>query len=164
MSRAHKGIMCASQRARLVHLSRFASPFTAARATVVSPPRWKPYSLNRRLLYQNGTRRKSSDSSHTLDTRNTKSRSEARLLSPLPFIIHSISSHPEHGIRGDSLCIIGPEDLKEFGITTVGQRLSILRAVYYIKLAHNVPIETDHYVPPCAFWKRIESRSSHMVS
>ncbi|KAI0027479.1 hypothetical protein K488DRAFT_81113 [Vararia minispora EC-137] len=54
----------------------------------------------------------------------------------------------EHGIRGDILSFIGPDDLKEFGIATVGQRLAILRAVYYLKVAHNVPIEPDHYVPP----------------
>ena len=36
------------------------------------------------------------------------------------------------------------------GITTIGQRLAILKAVYNIKLVQNIPIEPDHYVPPCA--------------
>jgi hypothetical protein len=45
---------------------------------------------------------------------------------------------------------MGPEDLKEMGIATVGQRLAILKAVYLIKLDHNVPFEPDHYIPPCS--------------
>ena len=44
---------------------------------------------------------------------------------------------------------MGPEHLKEMGIATVGQRLAILKAVYLIKLDHNVPFEPDHYIPPC---------------
>ena len=42
------------------------------------------------------------------------------------------------------------EGLKSMGITTVGQRLAILKAVYQAKLAHNVPLGADHYIPPCA--------------
>jgi hypothetical protein len=45
--------------------------------------------------------------------------------------------------------MIGPEDLKEIGIATVGQRLAILKAIYLIKLAHEIPFEPDHYIPPC---------------
>lgn len=41
------------------------------------------------------------------------------------------------------------ESLKEVGITTIGQRLAILKAVYQLKLAHQIFIESDHYVPPC---------------
>ncbi|KAI0305899.1 hypothetical protein B0F90DRAFT_1808478 [Multifurca ochricompacta] len=54
----------------------------------------------------------------------------------------------EHNLTGDVLCIIGPEDLKEIGIATVGQRLAILKAIYLIKLAHDIPFEPDHYIPP----------------
>lgn len=36
------------------------------------------------------------------------------------------------------------------GIATIGQRLAILKAVYNVKLIQNIPIEPDHYVPPCA--------------
>ena len=39
--------------------------------------------------------------------------------------------------------------LREVGIATVGQRLAILKAVYQLKLAQQIPIESDHYVPPC---------------
>jgi bZIP factor len=52
-------------------------------------------------------------------------------------------------MTGDVLCIMGPEDLKEMGIATVGQRLAILKAVYLIKLDHDIPFEPDHYIPPC---------------
>ncbi len=45
--------------------------------------------------------------------------------------------------------MIGPEDLKEIGIATVGQRLAILKAIYLIKLAHEIPFEPDNYIPPC---------------
>ena len=55
----------------------------------------------------------------------------------------------EHNLTGDVLCIMGPEDLKEIGITTVGQRLAILKAIYLMKLAYDIPIEPDHYIPPC---------------
>ncbi|SJL03743.1 uncharacterized protein ARMOST_07100 [Armillaria ostoyae] len=51
-------------------------------------------------------------------------------------------------ISGDVLCMVDAETLKNIGIATVGQRLAILKAVYMIKLAHNVPLEADDYVPP----------------
>ena len=44
-----------------------------------------------------------------------------------------------------------PESLKEVGIATIGQRLAILKAVYQVKLAQQIPIEPDQYVPPCAY-------------
>ncbi|SRR5216683_4839143 len=55
----------------------------------------------------------------------------------------------EHNLTGDVLCLMGPEDLKEIGVATVGQRLAILKAIYIVKLTHDVPIELDHYIPPC---------------
>ncbi|VDC00981.1 unnamed protein product [Peniophora sp. CBMAI 1063] len=54
----------------------------------------------------------------------------------------------EHGISGDALCLMGPDELKEFGVASVGQRLQILKAVYQLKLLHNVTIDQDAYVPP----------------
>jgi bZIP factor len=41
------------------------------------------------------------------------------------------------------------EELKDIGIPTIGQRLAILKAIYQLKLAHNILIDGDHYVPPC---------------
>lgn len=54
-----------------------------------------------------------------------------------------------HNISGDVLCLLDAEGLKEVGIATIGQRLAILKGVYNIKLAQGIPIEADHYVPPC---------------
>ncbi|EJD43767.1 hypothetical protein AURDEDRAFT_114560 [Auricularia subglabra TFB-10046 SS5] len=54
----------------------------------------------------------------------------------------------EHSITGDVLATLDSDMLKEAGIGSVGQRLAILKAIYHVKIAHNVPIEPDHYVPP----------------
>ena len=35
------------------------------------------------------------------------------------------------------------------GLNSVGHRLTILKAVYEIKVKQNVPLDTDHYVPLC---------------
>lgn len=43
------------------------------------------------------------------------------------------------------------ESLKEIGIETIGQRLAILKAVYQLKLAQQIPIDSDDYVPPCMY-------------
>ncbi|KAH7929123.1 hypothetical protein BV22DRAFT_1102687 [Leucogyrophana mollusca] len=60
----------------------------------------------------------------------------------------------EHKISGDALCLLDPEGLKAVGIATVGQRLSILKAVYQAKLAHRIPVEPDHYIPPSEVQER----------
>lgn len=59
------------------------------------------------------------------------------------------SCYPEHNISGDVLCMLDPETLKAVGVATVGQRLAILKAIYQAKLAYHIPIDSDHYVPPC---------------
>lgn len=41
------------------------------------------------------------------------------------------------------------DDLKSMGIASVGHRLIILKSVYDVKKAQDVPIEDDHYVPLC---------------
>jgi len=55
----------------------------------------------------------------------------------------------EHSITGDILQALDSEALKEIGIASVGQRLAILKAVYILKVRDGIPIEPDHYVPPC---------------
>ncbi|KAI0766906.1 hypothetical protein BD413DRAFT_142824 [Trametes elegans] len=62
----------------------------------------------------------------------------------------------EHNISGDVLAVLDPDGLKEIGIATIGQRLAILKAVYNVKLAQNIPIEPDHYVPPSEVEERQE--------
>ncbi|KIM44541.1 hypothetical protein M413DRAFT_355777 [Hebeloma cylindrosporum] len=54
----------------------------------------------------------------------------------------------EHKIRGDSLCQLDAEGLKAMGVLTVGQRLSILKSAYHLKLTHEIPITEDDYKPP----------------
>ncbi|PPQ62864.1 hypothetical protein CVT24_006262 [Panaeolus cyanescens] len=65
----------------------------------------------------------------------------------------------ENNIRGDSLCSIDPDGLKALGISTIGQRLAILKAIYQIKVAHNVPITEDQYIPPSEALDRNENLS-----
>ncbi|KAI0091726.1 hypothetical protein BDY19DRAFT_983959 [Irpex rosettiformis] len=65
----------------------------------------------------------------------------------------------EHRVSGDVLCLMDADSLKEVGIATVGQRLAILKAVYQLKLAQQIPIEADHYVPPSEVEERQEQRS-----
>ena len=55
----------------------------------------------------------------------------------------------ENNITGDVLVMLNAESLKEFGVATIGQRVAILKAVYQLKIAQNVPIEPDDYVPQC---------------
>jgi hypothetical protein len=54
----------------------------------------------------------------------------------------------ENGITGDLLAMMDAESLKELGLS-VGQRLALLKSVYLVKLAHDIPISEDDYVPPC---------------
>ncbi|KAF9462929.1 hypothetical protein BDZ94DRAFT_1219040 [Collybia nuda] len=65
----------------------------------------------------------------------------------------------EHSISGDVLCLLDSDGLKSVGVTTIGQRLAILKAVYLVKLAQNVPIDADHYVPPSEAPERVEGLS-----
>jgi protein STE50 len=62
----------------------------------------------------------------------------------------SFLSPTAHKIRGDSLCIVDLEGLKSLGIVTIGQRLSILKAIYHVKLAQNMTFDDDDYIPPCS--------------
>ncbi len=39
------------------------------------------------------------------------------------------------------------DDLKAMGINRVGHRLAILKCVYDVKKAQDVPVEPDHYMP-----------------
>ncbi|BGP39738.1 hypothetical protein JCM10450v2_003707 [Rhodotorula kratochvilovae] len=54
----------------------------------------------------------------------------------------------EHGITGDVLIHLDHAALKDVGVHSVGQRLAILKTVYDLKVAQNIPIEDGHYVPP----------------
>ncbi|KAJ7918796.1 hypothetical protein B0H13DRAFT_1991729 [Mycena leptocephala] len=62
----------------------------------------------------------------------------------------------EHSITGEVLCLLNADSLKAVGVSTIGQRLAILKAVYQLKLAYNVPIDPDSYVPPSEASERLE--------
>ncbi|KAJ4372720.1 hypothetical protein N0V86_008085 [Didymella sp. IMI 355093] len=53
----------------------------------------------------------------------------------------------DEGISGDVLVSLQHAELKEMGVGSVGHRLTILKAVYEIKVKQKVPIEQDDYVP-----------------
>ncbi|KAK0722575.1 hypothetical protein B0T26DRAFT_739783 [Lasiosphaeria miniovina] len=53
----------------------------------------------------------------------------------------------ENDIVGEALVALQHDDLKQMGITSVGHRLTILKSVYDVKKAQDVPIESDHYTP-----------------
>lgn len=55
----------------------------------------------------------------------------------------------DEGITGDVLAALQHAELKELGVGSVGHRLTILKAVYEIKIRQNVPMDPDDYVPLC---------------
>ena len=55
----------------------------------------------------------------------------------------------ENEIVGEALVALHHDDLKSMGISSVGHRLTILKSVYDVKKAQDVPVESDHYQPLC---------------
>lgn len=55
----------------------------------------------------------------------------------------------EEAVNGDALVEMQNEDLKDIGISSMGHRLTVLKAVYEIKIKQNIPIDPNHYVPLC---------------
>lgn len=55
----------------------------------------------------------------------------------------------ENEIVGEALVALLHDDLKAMGIASVGHRLTILKSVYDVKKAQDIPMESDHYVPLC---------------
>ncbi|KAF8909335.1 hypothetical protein CPB84DRAFT_1507947 [Gymnopilus junonius] len=53
-----------------------------------------------------------------------------------------------HNIQGDTLCMLDTDALVSLGVKTVGQRLSILKSIYHLKVAHAIPLNRDDYIPP----------------
>ncbi|KAI1274747.1 protein kinase regulator Ste50 [Xylaria sp. FL0933] len=53
----------------------------------------------------------------------------------------------ENDIVGEALVALLHDDLKAMGVASVGHRLTILKSVYDVKKAQDIPIESDHYVP-----------------
>ena len=53
---------------------------------------------------------------------------------------------------GEALVALKHEELKEMSIVSVGHRLTILKGVYDVKIRQDVPVESDHYIPPCKMY------------
>ncbi|GAO17545.1 hypothetical protein UVI_02003130 [Ustilaginoidea virens] len=53
----------------------------------------------------------------------------------------------ENEIVGEALVALLHDDLKSMGIASVGHRLTMLKSVYDVKKAQDVPVESDHYCP-----------------
>ncbi|RCI07560.1 hypothetical protein L249_1600 [Ophiocordyceps polyrhachis-furcata BCC 54312] len=56
----------------------------------------------------------------------------------------------ENEIVGEALVALQHDDLKSMGIASVGHRLTILKSVYDVKKAQDLPFESDHYLPMSA--------------
>ena len=55
----------------------------------------------------------------------------------------------DHDVDGAAIAAADHETLRDLGFTTVGHRLSLLRAVFDIKCREGLPIDDD-WLPPCA--------------
>ena len=55
----------------------------------------------------------------------------------------------DNTITGDVLATLHHDELKDVGVASVGQRLTILKAVYALKQSQGITIEPDDYIPPC---------------
>lgn len=66
----------------------------------------------------------------------------------------------ENGITGEALVVLQHDDLKEMGVTSLEDRLTILKRVYETKVEQDIPIESDDYVP---FSVRLNSPSSQTI-
>lgn len=55
----------------------------------------------------------------------------------------------ENEIVGEALIALRHEELKEMAIISVGHRLTILKGVYDVKIKQDIPIDSDHWIPPC---------------
>lgn len=55
----------------------------------------------------------------------------------------------ENEIVGEAMIALRHQELKEMGIISIGHRLTILKGVYDVKIRHEIPIDSDHWLPPC---------------
>ena len=53
----------------------------------------------------------------------------------------------DEAVDGAALVEMQNQDFKELGISSVGHRLTLLKAVYDVKIKQNIPLDPDHYVP-----------------
>lgn len=66
----------------------------------------------------------------------------------------------DEGVNGDALVELHHDELRELGITSVGHRLTILKAVYEQKMRSGVKIDDGDYVPLSAEGEKGESNAT----
>lgn len=54
----------------------------------------------------------------------------------------------EQGITGDVLVHLDHESLRDLSVSTVGQRMDLLKNIYQLKIQYKVPINEWDYIPP----------------
>ena len=47
------------------------------------------------------------------------------------------------------------------GIVSIGHRLTILKGIYDVKIKQDIPIDSDHWIPPCTLPLPLQSISMH---
>lgn len=52
-----------------------------------------------------------------------------------------------NGITGDVLVLLDDEALKDIGVVTIGQRLSLLSAIYRLKQQYGIPMQDGDWIP-----------------
>lgn len=68
-----------------------------------------------------------------------------------PALKHYSQAFAEEGVNGEALIALHHDELRELGVSSVGHRLTILKAVYEQKRRSGIRIEEDDYVPLCEF-------------
>ena len=64
---------------------------------------------------------------------------------------YMLTSHgqTENEIVGEALVALRNDELNEMGVASMGHRLTILKSIYDVKVRQDIPVEPDHYIPPC---------------
>lgn len=65
--------------------------------------------------------------------------------SPRPY--SASLTYTEHGITGDVLCALDNETLVDLGMSSLGHRLNVLRAVFEMKKEQGVEMSEDDWRP-----------------
>lgn len=68
-----------------------------------------------------------------------------------PALKHYSQAFAEEGVNGEALIALHHDELRELGVSSVGHRLTILKAVYEQKRRNGIKFEEDDYVPLCGF-------------
>ncbi|CEG68813.1 hypothetical protein RMATCC62417_05002 [Rhizopus microsporus] len=59
----------------------------------------------------------------------------------------------EQGITGDVLVHLDHESLRDLSVSTVGQRMDLLKNIYQLKIQYKVPINEWDYIPPSVLYE-----------